>query len=148
VLLALDDHDPGARWGHHARIAGVHAALMRGLTLFAWLDDDNAYRPPHIRRLVETWQAHPGAGLVYSRITMHTPAGEYLVGMAPPSYGQIDTSAMMTTAQAHEVATWRDQGQETIDWDLADRMMMGGVTWAHVHEITADYYFAGAGPQP
>ena len=27
-------------------------------------------------------------------------------------------------------------------------LMMGGVTWAHVHEITADFYFGGTGPQP
>lgn len=147
VFVQLTDHDPASRWGHRCRLLGVQLAATAGAGLLCWLDDDNAHRPGHVRRIAETAAAHPGAGLIFSRIEMHVPGGgSYLVGWPPPQYGQIDTSAMATTPAAHAAATWRDEGQPTIDWDLAERMLAAGVTWAHLPEVTADYYFAGAGP--
>jgi hypothetical protein len=42
-----------------------------------------------------------------------------------------------------DVATWRCNGhQQTVDWDLVCRWVDAGVTWAFVHEVTADYYFS------
>ena len=40
------------------------------------------------------------------------------------------------------MATWRwYPGIPTIDWDLVSRWMAAGATWAHVPQVTADYYF-------
>jgi glycosyltransferase involved in cell wall biosynthesis len=128
----LPEHDPSARWGHHARLRGIELASG---DILAWLDDDNTFRPQHVSRLAAALEANPGAGFAYSQIVI----GGRPVGSDPPVYGQIDTSVMASRREAYDVATWRDQGQETIDWDLAKRWMDGGLSWAFVPEITADW---------
>lgn len=142
VYGQLDDKSP-LRWGVNARLAALE--LASGV-LVAYLDDDNAFRPQHLTRVAEAMDRNPDAGFGYSQILMHRPDHAYVVGVPPPQYGQIDTSAMFCRRELAAVATWRDEGQETIDWDLAERWLAAGAGWEFVPEITADYYFAGAGP--
>lgn len=130
----------GARWGHWARLRGIEVA--RGAYL-AWLDDDNSFRPSHVSRLAALLDA--GAGFAYSRVEFHAHSGTYPVGGDPPQLGQIDTSAIANRKDLHQLATWRDEGQPTIDWDLVERWMAAGVSWAFDAKVTADYYMAGAG---
>lgn len=130
-LDCLPEHQ-GKRWGHHARLRGLE--LARG-DIIAWLDDDNTFRPQHIERLAAAFEEHPDAGFAYTQILINGR----VIGTDPPAYGQIDTSAMASRREAYDVATWRDEGQETIDWDLAMRWMEAGITWAFVPEITADW---------
>jgi len=107
----------------------------------AYLDDDNAFRPDHVAKLVAALDANPGAGFAYSQILMQGNGMSYVVGFPPPSYGQIDTSAIMHRREILDLAQWRDEGQPTIDWDITERWLQAGVQWAHVPEVTADYYF-------
>jgi len=72
---------------------------------------------------------------------MHNGGSSYVVGVPPPAYGQIDTSAIMHRRRLLDTATWRDEGQVTIDWDIVERWLHAGTGWAHVPEVTADYYF-------
>jgi hypothetical protein len=51
---------------------------------------------------------------------------------------------MFHRAEITKLGTWRDHGQSTIDWDLAEQWLQAGVGWEFVPEITADYYFPGA----
>jgi glycosyltransferase involved in cell wall biosynthesis len=138
VFADLPSHDPVARWGHRCRLRGIELASG---DLIAWLDDDNAFRPQHVSRLAAALEADPAVAFAFSQIAMHGHGDQYVVGAAPPCCGQIDTSAIMCRRSALDVATWRDQGQQTIDWDLVDRWMAAGLTWAFVNEVTADYYF-------
>lgn len=137
----LPEHDPAVRWGLHARLRGIE--LAKG-GYIAYLDDDNAFRPEHVSRLVAALEATPEAGFAYSRMQVNGRGPAYLIGSDPPFCGLIDTSQIMHRRALLDVATWRDDGaQETIDWDLIARWMAAGVTWACVPEITADYYAAG-----
>ena len=65
------------------------------------------------------------------------------MGDDPPYLTGIDTSAIAHRRDLLDLATWRDDGQQTIDWDLVERWIAAGATWAFDAEITADYYFAG-----
>ena len=138
VWDALPAHDPGARWGHRARLRGLELATGEYI---AYLDDDNAYRPGHLAKLAAALNADPSAGFAYSQIMMHNGGSSYVVGVPPPAYGQIDTSAIMHRRRLLDTATWRDAGQLTIDWDIVERWLHAGAGWAHVPEVTADYYF-------
>ena len=138
VFAELPEHDPRARWGHWARLRAAELATGEYI---CYLDDDNAFRPQHVERLAAALQARPEAGFAYSQIQMNRDGQFYFVGADPPAYGQIDTSAIMHRRGLLETATWRDEGQVTIDWDLVERWLQAGVKWAHVPEVTADYYF-------
>ena len=138
VWDALPAHDPAARWGHWARLRGLELATGEYI---AYLDDDNAFRPGHLAKLAAALDADPSAGFAYSQIMMHNGGSSYVVGVPPPAYGQIDTSAIMHRRGLLGTATWRDEGQVTIDWDIVERWLHAGAGWAHVPEVTADYYF-------
>jgi len=129
---------PAARWGHWARLRGLELATGEYI---AYLDDDNAFRPGHLAKLAAALDADPSAGFAYSQIMMHNGGSSYVVGVPPPAYGQIDTSAIMHRRGLLDTATWRDAGQLTIDWDIVERWLHAGAGWAHVPEVTADYYF-------
>jgi glycosyltransferase involved in cell wall biosynthesis len=129
------------RWGVAARLRALELAAGE---LVCYLDDDNAFRPQHLTRIAEAMERNPAAGFGYTQIMMHRPDHAYVVGASPPMCGSIDTSAMFHRRDVLEHATWRDDGQSTIDWDLAERWKQAGIFWVFVPEVTADYYFAGA----
>lgn len=133
----LPEHDPAARWGHWARLRGIE--LAKG-DIIAYLDDDNAWRPAHLQKTVAALTAGD-AGFAYSQMHVHG-RGEYLVGAAPPVYAQIDTSVIVHRRELLELGTW-EQSLPTIDWDLVERWLAGGASWAFVPEVTVDYYFSG-----
>jgi glycosyltransferase involved in cell wall biosynthesis len=136
VFAELGEHDPGARWGHHARLHGI--GLAAG-DLIAYLDDDNEFRPQHLSAVAAALQAD-GAGFAYSQALFHQEGAAWVVGAQPPSYGQIDTSVIVHRRELLPAATWRDEGQETVDWDLVHRWLQAGATWAFHQEITVDYH--------
>lgn len=142
VYAELPEKSP-KRWGVLARLRALELASG---DLVAYLDDDNAFRPQHLSRVAEAMTANPDAGFGYSQIMMHRPDHSYIVGAEPPRLGCIDTSAMFHRRGLTQVANWRDDGQDTIDWDLAERWMAAGTGWVFVPEITANYYFPGATP--
>jgi len=132
-LISTENHGLSA-----ARNTGWQAATGE---IVAYLDDDNAFRPDHIAKLAAALEENPEAGFAYSQILMQGNGMSYVVGVPPPSYGQIDTSAIMHRREILNLAQWRDEGQPTIDWDITERWLQAGVGWAHVPEVTADYYF-------
>ena len=133
----LPEHPPEAQWGHHARLHGID--LAKG-DYIAYLDDDNSWRPDHVRLLVRALE-ETGAGFAYGKMHVHG-RGEYLIGTDPPAEGQIDTSMIIHRRELRDLATWRwHAGIPTIDWDLVSRWMAAGATWVRVPHVTADYYF-------
>jgi glycosyltransferase involved in cell wall biosynthesis len=130
----LPTHDWQARWGHWARLAGIDMAKGE---IIAYLDDDNAFRPDHLRLLVDALLTS-GADFAYSRMLVRG-GGEYEVGSPPPAYAQIDTSIIVHRAELLQKATWQ-QSLPTIDWDLVARWLGVGATWTWVAETTVDYY--------
>lgn len=132
----VPQHDPAARWGHHARLAGIE--LARG-DLIAYLDDDNSWRPDHLDTAVRALAENPWAHFWYPQVQMHVNGMEYVVGTDPPVYGGVDTSGIVHRAELLELATWQ-ASLPSIDWDLVHRWMLADAKWVHTPQITVDYY--------
>jgi glycosyltransferase involved in cell wall biosynthesis len=136
-LVELAEHDPQARWGHWARMEGI--AQSRG-NVVAYLDDDNAWRPHHLKVLVEALETS-GVDFAYGQMDIHAPDGTVTqtIGHDRPEYCHIDTSMIVHRRDLLDAATWR-QSTPTIDWDLVQRWMAAGARWVHVPQVTVDYY--------
>jgi glycosyltransferase involved in cell wall biosynthesis len=140
----LDAHRPAANRGIWARLAGTRLATG---DLIAYLDDDNAWRPDHLR-LLEDAITSRDVSFAYSRAQCQNGAGaRWEVGCFRPVFGQVDTSLIVHRAGLLAVADWQPSGRPA-DWDLVDRWLAAGATWAHVPQITLDYYAHDPLPAP
>lgn len=140
-FLAMEEHYGWSRWGVDARVRGLEDAQGE---MVAWLDDDNCFRPPHLELLSERI-TDSGADWGYSQCLFQhhgAAANGYVIGGEPPALGSLDTSAMMSKRSLYETVTWRDDGQQTIDWDLAERWMAKGYSWAFLPAVTVDYFIS------
>jgi glycosyltransferase involved in cell wall biosynthesis len=132
----LDEHRPALNRGIWARLAGVR---MASGDLIAYLDDDNAWRPWHLRLLAAAIERE-NADFAWSRAACTDPAGlRWEVGSARPVYGQVDTSLIVHRRDLLATATWEPSCRPA-DWHLVDRWLKAGVSYAHVPVITLDYY--------
>jgi glycosyltransferase involved in cell wall biosynthesis len=135
MLPVMADHP------HLRCLGGLEAAKGE---IVAYLDDDNAWRPDHLRLLVEALDG--GVDFAYSRMERHWGGGAVdEVGVAPPQYGRIDTSLIAHRAALTATAgTWWNHPQmedpHAPDWDLVSRWVAAGATWTHVPIVTVDYY--------
>lgn len=133
----LPEHRGGL--GEVQRLAGIEVAKGE---LIAYLDDDNAWRPNHLAALVRALEASD-TDFAYGQMERHWPDGHVdVLGLAAPAYGQIDTSMLLHRRELLDRATWRPDYliAGAPDWDVVERWMQAGATWAFVSEITLDYY--------
>ena len=134
-LVFLEEHNPKEQWGVSARIYGETIAQGE---LIAPLDDDDSIRPNHLELLVKAIE-ETGAGFAYSHMMQHmSDTGAYIVGKAPPVYGEIGVS-FVYRRELSKIATWRSD-RESIDWDLVKRWLRSDVKWVFVPEVTVDGY--------
>ena len=132
----LAEHRLCVNRGVWARLAGTELATGE---IFAYLDDDNAWRPRHLEVLVDAITAS-GVSFAYSQALCQSDTGlRWVIGCNRPVFAQIDTSLIVHNAGLLETATWEPSGRPA-DWHLVDRWLAAGATWAHVPEITLDYY--------
>jgi glycosyltransferase involved in cell wall biosynthesis len=127
-------------WGSRAR---NHAAKLVTGELVAYLDDDNAWRPEHLARLVAALEGDPAADFAYSRMLVR-PAG-YQVGADPPVCGGIDTSLIMHRRECFDrFGLWPVPGTiaHCPDWELVAGWITDGARWRFVDHVTMDYYSA------
>lgn len=124
----------GQSWGAVPRAVGT--CLAAG-DYIAYLDDDNRYRPHHVRRLVELLERE-GADFAYGKFYSHRHGVE--VGGAPPRLGNVDTSALLHAAAllGRPDCQWRAAGYAS-DADVVDRWLAAGATFAFLDEVTFDY---------
>jgi len=139
--VSVHDDSPH-NWGSSAR--NEAAKLVAG-DLVAYLDDDNAYRPDHLRTLAEALEADPEADFAYSMMQTH-PAG-HVIGMQPPQYGNIDTSLLMHRAGVlDKFGDWPLAGQiechdqHAPDWGVVAKWLDAGAKWTFVAQVTVDYW--------
>jgi glycosyltransferase involved in cell wall biosynthesis len=131
-------HDPGVLWGNRARIKGEEMAMGE---IIAHLDDDNSWRPQHLELLVDKLM-DTGADFVYSRMVRHPNEDE--IGASPPRYAQLDTSLLVHRRELLILADWIPHPERRDpDWELVERWINGGATWAYVPQVTVDYYMPG-----
>lgn len=143
VYAEVPEHDNSPHnWGSAARNHGYKSAFG---DYIAYLDDDNAFRPDHLRLLVEALEAAPDVHFAYSRMMTHPR--EQIIGWPPPGYGRIDTSLIMHRAGLLEThGFWPVAGaieffdQHAPDWGVVAQWLAAGAKWTHVHEVTVDYW--------
>jgi glycosyltransferase involved in cell wall biosynthesis len=134
----LATHDPAFHFGHRAKL---HALQMARGELVAYLDDDNAWRPDHLRLVAGALLLHQ-ADFAYARMEVHLQGGGgYLVGSSPPRCDHIDTSLLVHRRDLLEESTWQEgHGRPTVDCELVARWLAAGARWVHVPEVTVDYH--------
>jgi Glycosyl transferase family 2 len=132
----LPRHEILPNRGVLARLTGTRLATG---DVIAYLDDDNSWRPRHLEVLVDALYSRDVA-FTYSQALCRNEGGAtWIVGCNRPVFAQIDTSLIVHRACLLNVATWEPSGQPA-DWHLVERWLAAGATWAHVPEITLDYY--------
>lgn len=83
IMAAAAARDPRVRLIGLTENVGLPAALNHGFGVargefHSWTSDDNLLRPAMLRRLVETLDAHPEAGVVHADFTLIDEAGHEL----------------------------------------------------------------------
>ncbi len=135
--------DPEQRW----RVAGGPpfndaVALASGAWL-APLDDDDAFLPDHVERLLDHARS-TRAELAYGLIRQHRPGGATdTLGAFPPRWGEFTLQATIYLAGLGEIfATELADAvfEEPYDWSLARRMIRAGVRFSMLEEVVLEYY--------
>lgn len=135
--------DPETRW----LVAGVPpfneaVRLARGRWI-APLDDDDAFRPGHVERLLAHAHAER-AELAYGAMRQHRPGGvSERVGGFPPRLGQFNIQSAIYhagLAPIFELELADEVFRIPYDWSLCRRMMRAGVRVAMLDEEVVDYY--------
>jgi len=138
VYVEVDQHyDDPVKVGARARNRGLDVATG---DYVAYLDDDNAFRPQHVQRLVEALEAHPDRDFAYSRMYRHGLGDE--IGAEPPEHGRVDSSILMQRRDTHlRFGLWPVPSEYHVDWQLVQAWVLAGATWVFVPEVTVDYYY-------
>lgn len=135
--IVMPVHDPRARWGHWARLAGICAS--RG-EFVAYLDDDDEWTPDHLHCLVGALLRKPEAGFAFPRMRAHMADGSVArVGDGHLARGRIATSMIMHRRELLDISTWQNEPAAP-DWGLVSRWLDAGVEYASVDAETVDYY--------
>jgi glycosyltransferase involved in cell wall biosynthesis len=132
----LPVHEPSLHWGAAAR---QHGAKLAGGELICYLDDDDAYRPGHVRLLAEALAASPRSRWAYSRMVSHQAAGEAVIGLGPLACGGIGTPMIMHRAALLDVAGW-DVSSPVEDWEIVAAWLGAGAAYTVVDAETVDVY--------
>jgi len=131
----LPEHIPEQNRGLTARRHGTTLATGE---LIAYIDDDNAWRPHHLDKVVGAL-VRAGSDFAYSRAMCHDSGVSWSIGQSPPGFGQIDTSLIVHRRELLEVATW-EPSLGPADWDLVSRWVRMGASWGYAPDVTMDYY--------
>jgi hypothetical protein len=133
----LPVHDAAPHWGHHARLRGLE--LARG-ELVAYLDDDDAWEPAHLRFLAQALADDPAAGFAFSRALVHAAAGGTVrIGDGRPAHGRVQTSMLVHRRELTRVATW-GPAHPAEDWQLVQAWLAAGIAYASVDAVTVHHY--------
>ena len=119
--------------------------------IVAYLDDDCAYRPGHVQKLVASL-LFAGADFAFSQMQQwHGDAPGNVIGDPPPRWCHIDTSIIVHRAELLHKATWEKVPGGAggripdPDGDLVTRWVEAGAAWSHVPEVTVDYWVGEPG---
>lgn len=129
--------------GSQARNYGVKHANGEYI---AYLDDDSAFHPDHIEKLVGMLEANPTCDFVYSRFVFHWGDGRtQLGGAAPPVFGRIDCSSIVHRRDFLEKFGEWPVPNTYPDAEAANRWLSNGATWMFYGQPTFDYHYETPG---
>jgi glycosyltransferase involved in cell wall biosynthesis len=137
-FVELPARDPEPHWGHHGRLAGIEHS---GGAYLAYVDDDDALRPEHCRKLATVLSEDPSIGWAYSVMASHSNSGlfTHIGEHGPPQNGQIGTPMIMHRRETLEHGTW-GPASSVEDWQLVERWLNAGITYGRVKEPTVDVW--------
>jgi cellulose synthase/poly-beta-1,6-N-acetylglucosamine synthase-like glycosyltransferase len=136
-FFQLAEHDPERHWGHYARLRGIEESAGEYI---AYVDDDDALRPEHVRLLAEALTRNPDAAWAYSVMASHSQHGTVEIGyQGYPAEGQIGTPMIMHRREILEHGTW-GPASSVEDWNLVKRWLDAGQQYVHVPEVTVDVW--------
>ena len=125
----------GENCGGIPRLVGAYLACGRYL---AYLDDDNEWLPTHLEKLLA--KIEEGFDWVYSRMQRYGDGVPLdILGDGQPRLYQIDTNILMHRWELVRHANW----EATVyadDWQLVEKWLAQGRTWAWVPEVTVKYH--------
>jgi putative methyltransferase (TIGR04325 family) len=135
--------DPESRWlvsGVPAYNEAVRCARGRWI---APLDDDDAWRPHHLERLLEGARGNRFE-LTYGRMAVHFVRGsDTTIGCFPPEMGQFGVQSALYHAGLRDIFQYELADAAfglPSDWALCLRMMEAGVRIGMHDDVTVDYY--------
>jgi putative methyltransferase (TIGR04325 family) len=135
--------DPKRRWYVAGGPPFNDAVALATGGWIAPLDDDDAFTPDHVERLVEFARSQR-AELAYGAIRQHRPGGAVdTIGSFPPRFGEFNLQACiyhagLATIFDLELSDWIFE--EPYDWSLARRMLQAGVRCAYLDEELVEYW--------
>jgi putative methyltransferase (TIGR04325 family) len=135
--------DPKQRWYVAGSSPYNDAVALASGEWIAPLDDDDAFTPDHVERLLEFARAER-AELAYGAIRQHRPGGVVdRIGSFPPQWAEFNLQAAiyhagLATIFDLELADWIYE--EPYDWSLVRRMLRAGVRCAFLDEELVEYY--------
>jgi hypothetical protein len=140
---------PRDRW-HVAGVPPRNAAvaLARG----AWvapLDDDDAFDPRHIERLLDLARRERHE-VAYGRLRcLMNDGGEFLLGKYPPQFGQFGWQGAVFHAglRFFEMELADALFSSPADWSLCRRMLRAGVRFGMLDDVVADHYESRLGAE-
>jgi len=126
--------------GHPARPRNIGWTLARGVYV-AYLDDDNAWRPQHLARLVAAAEARPGAVGAYGGRCVHRLDGATEEMLDPT--GGVDTGDVLHRRDVVNLLPemWRESNfahEDSDFWARLRRSYPDGLVW--VPAVLSDYY--------
>ncbi len=135
--------NPHDRWLVAGAPAYNEAVSRASGAWIAPLDDDDAFRPQHLERLVQRACADR-LELTYSRLAMHGVDGTGAeIGSFPPRLGTFGVQAALYHAGLASIFNYELADAVfglPSDWGLCLRMMEAGVRMGMVDEVGVDYY--------
>ncbi len=132
----LPVHEPGRHWGHLARARALELACG---DFIAYLDDDDAWEPEHLRVLARALLADDEAGFVFSRALVHLTSGVVRIGDGRPAHGRVQTSMLMHRREVLEVAGW-GLAHPAEDWELVRSWLDAGIGYVSADAVTVHHY--------
>ena len=135
--------DPKRRWYVAGGPPYNDAVALATGEWIAPLDDDDAFTPDHVERLLEFARAER-AELAYGAIRRHRPGGAVdTIGSFPPRFGEFNLQACIYHAGLAEIfelelSDWIFE--EPYDWSLLRRMLQAGVRCAYLDEELVEYW--------
>jgi glycosyltransferase involved in cell wall biosynthesis len=136
-LQLPEPHPGGNRYGSLARQAGILASAG---DLIAYIDDDDALRPDHVRLLAALFDDST-IGWAYGVMASHSNSGlsTEIGHVDPPQAGQIGTPMIMHRRETLEHGSW-GPASTIEDWEMVKRWLDAGIPYGRVHEATVDVW--------
>lgn len=140
--LEMPSHDDRSRWGVKARQLGWVEAKGE---FVAYLDDDDTWRPNHLRNVLGAMAAVKAA-VGWGSAMVHFPDQTMAILGGEPKYGRVQTSMIVHRRDLLDVETWREG--DLPDCDLLAAWLAKGVRYAWAPEVSVDYWRARPAPRP